>query len=78
MRWQEEVTLTTYEMQWTVRYFTYQSKIWSKILDTSAEHIATSSGPLAYAKRKQSTWENLSIKSDRIFRAINNAYKSPL
>ena len=27
MRWQEEVTLTTYEMQWTVRFFLHKSKI---------------------------------------------------
>ena len=28
MRWQEEVTLTGYEMQWTVRYFLYMSRKW--------------------------------------------------
>jgi hypothetical protein len=26
MRWQEEVTLTSYEMQWTVRFFLHKSK----------------------------------------------------
>lgn len=78
MRWQEEVTLTTHEMQWTVRYFSYKSKNWSKILDTSAEHLGASTGALAYAKRKQSTWHILSLKSDRTFTVINNAYKSPL
>ena len=74
MRWQEEVTLTTYEMQWTVRYFAYRSKNWSR----GAEHISTSAGALAYAKRKQSSWEHLTRKSDRTFSAINNAYQSPL
>ena len=28
MRWQEEVTLTGYEMQWTVRYFLHMSHKW--------------------------------------------------
>lgn len=28
MRWQEEVTLTGYEMQWIVRYFQYMSGKW--------------------------------------------------
>ena len=28
MRWQEELTLTGYEMQWTVRYFLYMSRKW--------------------------------------------------
>jgi hypothetical protein len=78
MRWHEEVTLTTYEMQWTARYFMHMSKKWSKVRDTSAEEVTTGRGALAYAKRKQSTWEHLTLKSDRTFSAINNAYKSPL
>jgi hypothetical protein len=28
MRWREQVTLTTYEMQWTVAYFRHMSKKW--------------------------------------------------
>jgi hypothetical protein len=28
MRWQEQLTVTTYEMQWTVRYFLYLSRKW--------------------------------------------------
>jgi hypothetical protein len=70
MRWQEQVTLTTYEMQWTVRYFSHKSKGW-------AEGAGTGAGALAYAKRKQSMWEQLSINSDRIFKVLNPAYKSP-
>jgi hypothetical protein len=34
MRWKEEVTLTGYEMQWTVRYFQYQSQKWVKLSGT--------------------------------------------
>ena len=29
MRWQEEVTLNTYEMQWTVRYFRHMNIKWT-------------------------------------------------
>jgi hypothetical protein len=29
MRWQEEVCLTNYEMQWTVRYFSHVSSKWN-------------------------------------------------
>jgi hypothetical protein len=29
MRWREEVTLTGYEMQWTVRYFSHMREKWS-------------------------------------------------
>ena len=78
MRWQEEVTLITYEMQWTVRYFSYQSKIWSETLHLSPENLPRNAGALAYAKRKQSSWRTHCVKTDRIFTLINNAYKSPL
>lgn len=101
MRWKEEVTLTTYEMQWTVKYFAFNSEKWSNIRDSSAklprlgadnynqvaEDFSFGSGEkkgylvpgvLAYAKRKVATWRSHSIKSDRIFTLINDAYKSPL
>jgi hypothetical protein len=78
MRWQEEVTLITYEMQWTARYFAFKSKTWSELANSSADQILVNAGSLAYAKRKQSTWRNHCIKTDRIFTLINNAYKSPL
>lgn len=79
MRWQEEVTLTTYEMQWTVRYFTNKSKFWSDDLRSPAYTSSTdNAGFLAYSKRKHSTWDQLALKSDRTFKIFNNAYKSPL
>lgn len=78
MRWQEEVTLTTYEMQWTVRYFLHNCKSWDERARSLSEQEFQSPGSLAYAKRKASLWEKLGHKSDRSFRAINNAYKSPL
>jgi hypothetical protein len=78
MRWQEEVTLTTYEMQWTVRYFIYKSQKWSMIVDDDIKQLESSAGALAYARRKESKWLLLSWKSDRSFKIINNAYKSPL
>lgn len=88
LRWQEEVTLTTYEMQWTVRYFIHKSKFWSEFLNTPATPARkesdfdntpfTNAGTLAYSKRKHSTWYQLALKADKIFKVINNAYKSPL
>ena len=88
MRWQEEVTLTTYEMQWAVRYFTHKSIFWSGLQNSPAEHstpdennlsrLPDRAGALSYAKRKYSTWFQLAQKSDRTFKIVNNAYKSPL
>lgn len=42
-----------------------------------ADHII-GAGAAAYAKRKQSTWDHMALKSDRSFKYINSAYKSPL
>jgi len=66
-------------MQWTVRYFSHKSERWAELLDTPTESDnQQGAGAVAYAKRKQSIWKQLSIKSDQIFSFINNAYKSPL
>jgi hypothetical protein len=85
MRWQEEVTLTTYEMQWTVRYFSSKAKMWADMLEKGDDSIdvgadadfGAGAGAMAYAKRKKSIWELLSLKSDRSFTLLNKAYKSP-
>jgi hypothetical protein len=41
MRWQEQVTLLTYEMQWTVRYFLYTTRKWNP---TSATGSSSNNG----------------------------------
>lgn len=71
MRWQEEVTLTGYEMQWTVAYFINNSKKWG-------EHSGNSAGAKAYACRKKAVWHQLAVKADKTFSLLNDAYKSPM
>jgi hypothetical protein len=71
MRWQEEVTLIGYEMQWTVRYFLFMSRKWV-IPPTGG-----SAGAIAYGRRKQAVWEEQMKKADHIFRTSNPAYQSP-
>ncbi|KAF8806062.1 hypothetical protein BYT27DRAFT_7102812 [Phlegmacium glaucopus] len=71
-RWQEEVSLTGYEMQWTVRYFSFQSRSWAGVADATGN-----AGHVTYAKRKRAMWEQLRVKADRIFRLLIDAYKSP-
>ena len=78
MRWQEECTLTTYEMQWTVRFYCFKKNAWADALKHMADGGNDSASAQAYCKRKQWTWHHLSIKSDRTFSILNNAYKSPL
>lgn len=80
MRWQEEETLSSYEMQWTVRFFSYQSKMWSALQNSTEAGVMSNigAGAIAYAKRKQWTWDQLCHKSDQTFTVVNKAYKSPL
>ena len=42
MRWREQVTLTTYEMQWTVAYFRHISKKW--VLMSGSQQNAGNAG----------------------------------
>jgi hypothetical protein len=86
MRWQEEVTLTGYEMQWTVRYFLYMSQKWAYTSDdgisnttgtgTTEENLSI--GAIAYWSRKHAVWQHIMKKADSIFRRCNPAYDSPL
>ena len=88
MRWQEEVTLTTYEMQWMVRYFKFMSRKWSDKADTLAESISipphvgnppaegnhSELGSIAYAKQKMSAWQCQCEKSDRTLMMLTNHF----
>ncbi|KAF8805303.1 hypothetical protein BYT27DRAFT_7224958 [Phlegmacium glaucopus] len=83
MRWEEQVTLTSYEMQWTVRYFLHKSCAWATPSGTgiptrtSAGQFRTA-GSIAYAKRQHTVWEEIMRKADHTFARYNVAYKSPL
>lgn len=76
MRWKEEVTLNTYEMQWTVNFFSHNAEMWEKLQDTSADIENNGAGVIAYARRKQATWEHFRLQADRTFRSLNIDYKS--
>lgn len=92
MRWQEEVTLTGYEMQWTVRYFLYMSRKWIIPVVNANEPASgagagiahtgnpatLSTGANAYWKRKHAVWVDIVQKADGIFRTLNPAYQSPI
>lgn len=87
-RWREEVTLTTHEMQWTVKYFLHQSRLWQEARTgtpsgtssgtTGTRQTAIHPGNIAYSKRKQVAWKDLMIRADHTFALLNIAYQSPL
>ncbi|KAF8811081.1 hypothetical protein BYT27DRAFT_7221743 [Phlegmacium glaucopus] len=60
MRWQEEVTLTRHEMQWTVAFFAYNSRKWDV-------QSGSTTGAITYAKHKQAMWLQLAVRADQTF-----------
>lgn len=81
MRWREEVTLTGYEMQWTVRYLLHMRNVWDRrgVTGTgTGTGQQSSAGVQAYARRKYTMWEQCAITADHTFATLNTAYQSPL
>ena len=76
MRWQEEVTLITYEMHWAVRFFARKSQIWANAGEKSGLPVKASHA--TYAERQNDMWKQIAIRANRTFSYINSAYKSPL
>jgi len=76
MRWQEEVTLITYEMQWAVRFFVRKSHIWANAGEISG--LPVKAGSAAYALRQIDMWKQIAVRANRTFTYINTAYKCPL
>lgn len=74
-RWQEEVTLTHYEMQWTVRYFQNQACKW-KQWGVQAEQ-GRMAGAAAYAARKVAMWTDMAGRAYREFKLINQTLTVP-
>jgi hypothetical protein len=72
-RWQEELTLTGYEMQWTVRYFHHQAGTWEKWGIQAAD--ADKPGAAAYAARKVVMWTQLRNDAERRFTRTSGTYE---
>jgi hypothetical protein len=68
-RWEEEVGLVGYEMEWTVRYFAYNKKVWEE-----RRNIAQRAGPASYAARKAAMWHDVATDADRVFSVLNGSY----
>ncbi|KAF8815490.1 hypothetical protein BYT27DRAFT_7213409 [Phlegmacium glaucopus] len=65
VRWQEELILVTYEMQWTVCYFV-QAREWTLGLP----NVDVSAGAKAYATRQETIWRRLASAADRAFQQM--------
>jgi hypothetical protein len=73
-RWHEELTLTGYEMQWTVRYFKHQARKWEKWgiqVDQAGKP-----GAAAYATAKVIMWTQMASHAEHRFMSVNAMYKT--
>lgn len=69
-RWHEEFILTTYEMEWTVRYFMFQASLWTdRRISAQDSGLA---GAAAYAARKIGLWITLAHNAEAKFLSINS------
>jgi len=78
-RWKEELILVGHEVEWTVRYFVYQSGVWRdrKSVDEImyAEGPAVYAGAAAYAARKEAMWKEMAVSASKQFRVVNSSFK---
>jgi hypothetical protein len=70
-RWNEEVLLVTYEMQWTIRYFLHQTQEWKHLRATKLDSGNLAAGPAAYASRKAAMWQWLALTAKGRFSQVN-------
>ena len=69
-RWDEELLLVKYEMQWTTRSFLHKAREW----EVRFEEPNIDPGPKAYAARQSSQWRSLATDADQLFRSANSEY----
>jgi hypothetical protein len=72
MRWEEELLLIKYEMEWTTRSFLHKAQEWQDRF----EELDIDPGPKAYAARQSSQWTWMASDADRLFRSTNSEYIS--
>lgn len=70
-RWNEELTLVQYEMEWTTRYFGHRADQWKQRF----HHPEVGPGPKAYAARMVAQWSHMAFDANRVFKGINREYQ---
>lgn len=75
-RWQEEMTLTSNEMSWTLASFEHRARRWREYSDSSK--LAGKFGHEYYANRQESTWKTFAENATQSFqRAVAAAGGDP-
>lgn len=63
-------------MDWTVRYYIYQSEVWEDRKNMAQG--SNDNGAVAYASRKEAMWMDMAAGAATKFHAINPSYKSAI
>lgn len=71
-RWNEELKLVEYEMQWTARFYMNQATIWDERAANASRDGA--GGAVAYAHKKAAMWRDIMKEAERLFVKINTKY----
>ena len=71
-RWEEELLIVKYEMEWTTRSFLHKAREWQDRF----ENDNVDPGPKAYAARQSAQWMHMALDVDWLFRSQNLEYKS--
>ncbi|PPQ93197.1 hypothetical protein CVT25_007856 [Psilocybe cyanescens] len=67
-RWDEEKTLVSYEMHWTVSYFINKSRLWkSAATAPGRDSVPLLPGVVAYAHWQSDLWHQLALIADQSF-----------
>lgn len=61
-------------MDWTVRYFLYQSGVWHNRISYAKE--LDDNGAAGYAAKKKAMWMDLAKNAVAQFKSVNPLYKS--
>jgi hypothetical protein len=69
-RWNEEVILLQYEMEWAVRYFLHHSHQWR----VRAQAAEVTAGQAAYGFRQAASWQSLAGRAEAQFSKSNKEY----
>ena len=69
-RWREELLLTKYEMQWTVRFFMHMARLWQ----TRRDLPSSTPNKRAYAEERISMWNDMGRTADVAFSKVNPSH----
>ena len=74
-RWEEELAITTHEMEWTTRFFLAKAKQWMLLRNQAlASGKLHESGQVCYAEKQQAMWCDFAAHAQNRYQTSNTAF----